>query len=334
MTPLLATVTRKEAGIALLGAVGLAVAATLPLFDTGYYLSLALNIAMYGVLCTAWTLFSGPTHYISLATAAFFGIGTYSVALGIEVLPFPLLVAIGFVASAILAGLVGIATLRLSGVYFVIFTLGLAELVRQVVTWGQTNFTRGVGLYVFTDFTETHIYWMLLALAAVVYVTGWLINRSRLGFAMRIIGNDETVARHVGINTARAKVLLFMVSGGFIGVVGACLAPRFAYVEPPSAFNPMISFQVVIMALLGGTGRLWAPLLGVIPFTILFDQISANFPNHTSLVIGIAFMAVVYLLPRGVVGFVDDMRALRKKFRIVAADDSDTVSDTAGERAR
>ena len=89
-----------------------------------------------------------------------------------------------------------------------------------------------------------------------------------------------------------------------------------------------------LLALLGGTGRLWAPLLGVIPFTILFDQISANFPNHTSLVIGIAFMAVVYLLPRGVVGFVDDMRALRNKFRIVAADDSDTASDTVGERAR
>ena len=322
MTPLLATITRREVGIAVIGAVALAAAATLPLFDTGFYLSLALNIAMYAVLCTAWTLFSGPTHYISLASAAFFGIGTYSVALGIETLPFPLLVAIGFLASAALAGLVGIATLRLSGVYFVIFTLGLAELVRQLVTWAQTNFTRGVGLYVFTDFTEAHIYWMLLALAAVVYVTGWLVNRSRLGFALRIIGNDETVARHVGINTAMAKVALFMISGGFIGIVGALMAPRFSYVEPPSAFNPMISFQVVIMALLGGTGRLWAPLLGVIPFTILFDQISAHFPNHPSLVIGIAFMSVVYLLPRGVVGLIEDMRRMKRKFRIVWTDDA------------
>jgi branched-chain amino acid transport system permease protein len=101
-----------------------------------------------------WTLFSGPTHYISLATAAFFGIGTYTVGLGSRRLPFPLLLAIAGIASGILAGLVGVATLRLSGVYFVIFTLGLAELVRQVVTWLQTNFTTAVGLYVFTDFTE------------------------------------------------------------------------------------------------------------------------------------------------------------------------------------
>ncbi len=310
--------SEKELRIAALAIIGFAAAAAIPLFDDGYYLSLSVNIALYAVLCTAWTLFSGPTHYISLATAAFFGIGTYTVGLGIDVLPFPILLAIAAIASGVLAGLVGVATLRLSGVYFVIFTLGLAELVRQVVTWLQTNFTNAVGLYVFTDMGEKHVFWMLLALGAVVYVTGWLVNRSRLGFAMRIIGNDETVARHVGIDVARAKVILFVISGAFIGVTGAILAPRFAYVEPPSAFNPVISFQVVIMALLGGTGRLWAPLLGVIPFTILFDQISSSFPNHTSLLIGVAFMAIVYFLPRGVVGLVEDLRKMRGKFGAAA----------------
>lgn len=134
--------------------------------------------------------------------------------------------------------------------------------MRQVVTWLQTKFGSGIGLYVLTDYREMHIYWMLLALAAVVYVTGFLVGRSRLGFAMRVIGNDETVARHVGIDTARSKVILFVISGAFIGVVGAILAPRFSYIQPPSAFDPMISFQVVIMALLGGTKRLWGPLLG------------------------------------------------------------------------
>jgi len=289
-------------------AIGLAVAAAIPLYDDGYYLSLSVNIAIYVVLCTAWTIFSGPTHYISLATAAFFGIGQYTVGLGIESYPFAVLVATAGVIAAALAIVVGMATLRLSGVYFVIFTLGLAELVRQVVTWLQTNFTNAVGLYVFTDFGEKHVLWMLLALAAVIYATGWLINRSRLGFAMRIIGNDETVARHVGINVAWSKVVLFAVSGAFIGIAGAILAPRYAYIEPPSAFNPVLSFQVVIMALLGGTSRLWGPLLGVIPFTILFDFISAHFPNHTSLLIGFAFVAIVYALPRGVIGLVDDLR--------------------------
>lgn len=313
----------REMQVAAVGAVALALLALLPLVDQGYYLSLALNIVMYVVLCTAWTLFSGPTHYISLATAAFFGVGTYAVALGVDILPLPLLVLIAAVAGGLLAAVVGVATLRLSGVYFVIFTLGLAELVRQVVTWLQTNFGSGLGLYVLTDYREMHIYWMLLALAAVVYATGFLVNRSRLGFAMRIIGNDETVARHVGIDTARSKVILFVISGAFIGVVGAILAPRFSYIQPPSAFDPMISFQVVIMSLLGGTRRLWGPLLGVIPFTILFDQITAYFPNHTSLVIGIAFMAIVYLLPHGVLGLWEDLSRLRKRIRFVVVDEKE-----------
>ena len=131
---------------------------------------------------------------------------------------------------------------------------------------------------------------------------------------MQIIGNDETVARHSGINTARLKIILFMISGAFIGMAGAILAPRYAYVEPPSAFNPMISFLVVIMALLGGTRRLWGPLVGVIPFTIVMDFVSVRFPNDTSIVIGIAFLVIVYLLPDGVTGRLEQLLA-----RIAAA---------------
>ena len=301
--------TQQEIRIGIAGAAIAGLAALLPLFDQAYYLSLGVNVMMYAALCTAWSLFSGPTHYVSLATAAFFGLGTYSVALWIDYLPFPVLVGLGAVIPAILAGLVGAATLRLSGVYFVIFTLGLAELVRQLMTWGQAKFTGKVGLYVFTDFREMHIYWMLLALTVVVFITGWAINRSRLGFAMQIIGNDETVARHVGIDTARAKIILFMISGAFIGIVGAILAPRYAYIQPPSAFNPMISFLTVIMALLGGTKRLWGPLVGVIPFTLLMDFVTSRFPNHTSIVIGLAFLAIVYFIPNGVTGLIEQARA-------------------------
>ncbi|MHB2266089.1 branched-chain amino acid ABC transporter permease [Aliihoeflea sp. PC F10.4] len=311
----------NEIRIGLLGALAVAALTTLPLFSQGYYLSLGVNLMLYAALCTAWSLFSGPTHYISLATAAFFGLGTYTVGLWVDYVSFPLLVLGGGLVAAGLAALVGLATLRLSGVYFVIFTLGLAELVRQVVSWTQTKVSTRMGLYVFTDFTEVHIYWMLLALTVAVFITGWLIGRSRLGFAMKIIGNDETVARHVGIDTARAKILLFMISGAFIGIAGAISAPRYAYIEPPSAFNPMISFLVVIMALLGGTKRLWGPLVGVIPFTILFDQVSAQFPNHTPIVMGLAFLAIVYLLPDGVTGRLERLRARMKQPRATVSEE-------------
>ena len=274
-------ITQKELRIGIGIAIAAGIAALLPLFDQGYYLSLSVNLMLYAALCTAWTLFSGPTHYVSLATAAFFGLGTYAVALWVDFLPFPLLVLIGALVASVIAGLVGLATLRLSGVYFVIFTSALPSWC-AVVTWAQAKFTGKTGLYVFTDFREMHIYWMLLALTVAVFVTGWSINRSRLGFAMQIIGNDETVARHVGIDTARSKILLFMISGAFIGIAGAICAPRYAYIQPPSAFNPQTSFLVVIMALLGGTKRLWGPLVGVVPFIFVMDFVAARLPRCRS----------------------------------------------------
>lgn len=292
----------------LLSAALLAVAACLPLLGDAFLLTLGITIAMYTVLATSWALFSGPTHYISLATAAFFGLGTYTTAIGIENgLSYWATLPIAALLGAVLAALVGLATLRLSGVYFVIFTLGLAELVRQCVTWVQ-NVSGQKGLYVLTDITEAHIYWQLVALGGLVYLAGWAINRSRLGFALRIIGDDEEVARHSGINTARAKVLLFMVSGATAAVVGSMLAPRYIYIEPAIAFSPMLSFLVVIMALLGGTGKLWGPLVGVIPFMLIWETISASFPNQTTLLLGLSFLVIVYLLPRGFVGLLTDIR--------------------------
>ncbi|MDD7972854.1 branched-chain amino acid ABC transporter permease [Roseinatronobacter alkalisoli] len=276
--------------------------AALPFMTEGFYLTLAVNIALYVALCTAWTLFSGPTHLVSLATAAFFGVGIYATAIGVEYLPFPVVILLGGLAGAVFAAGVGAMTLRLSGVYFVIFTLGLAELARQLVTYFQTKIFGSIGLFVLTDHSEGDLFHYLLALIVVIFVTGWLIGRSRLGFAMRVIGNDELVARHFGIEVARSKIILFVISGAFIAMAGAIMAPRYAYVEPASAFNSTMSFLVVIMALLGGTRRLWGPLVGVVPFTIIADLISAYFPEHINIIIGLGFLLIVYLLKDGVSG--------------------------------
>ena len=294
--------TRKELYGFLIAICAFGLAATLPIFNTGYGLSLGVTIAMYTVLATSWALFSGPTHYISLATAAFFGLGMYVVGSGLDFFPFFTLVGIAALLGAALAGLVGLATLRLSGIYFVIFTLGLAEFIRQIVTWVQTTMGTSSGLYVLIETDEQTIYWQLLGLAAFVYLIGWWIDRSRLGFALRIIGNDEEVAKHSGINTALVKVFLFMISGSIASITGALLAPRWTYIEPTLAFSPMLSFLVVIMALVGGAHRIWGPILGVIPFALVWDFITAQFPNQTALMLGVAFLLVVYAIPNGIGG--------------------------------
>lgn len=297
--------TRTEIRNFLITIVLFALAALIPLSDSGFWLSMGITIATYMVLSTSWALFSGPTHYISLATGAFYGIGMFTVGVGIELLPYWVLVVVAAVIGAVVAALVGLATLRLSGVYFVIFTLGLAELIRQIVTWVQTTMGSSSGLYVLTNITEPIIFWELLVLGIIVYFIGWWINRSRLGFALRIIGNDEVVAVHSGINTAAAKIILFVVSGTVATIVGALLAPRLSYIESSIAFSPMLSFIVVITALLGGAQRLWGPIVGVIPFMLVWDFLTATFPNQTTLMLGICFLLVVYAIPNGIAGLIE-----------------------------
>ncbi|MCA0940572.1 branched-chain amino acid ABC transporter permease [Salipiger pacificus] len=292
----------------ILSALGLAALAVLPMLFGDYGTGMLVGLAGYVTLATSWAMFSGPTRYISLATVAFFGVGAYTVAVLNEVLPYPLVLLAAAGIGATMALLVGLSTLRLAGIYFVIFTFGLAELVRQLITWFEVNVTGTLGRYIFLDLEAKHIYWQLLALGAATLALSAWIRRSRLGLALRVIGDDETVAAHSGINLARTKLVLFVASSTIITLVGAIQAPRWVYVEPSIVFNPTVSFLTVIMALLGGATRLWGPLCGAVPLFLLFEWLSARFPDHFSILLGLMFMAVVYALPDGVLAALEKVR--------------------------
>lgn len=291
--------TRTLLGLAFAGLVLIGLAA-LPVFAGPYAVTLMIGMTGYVVLATAWGLFSGPTRYVSLATVAFFGIGAYTVGVLSETLPYPLVLLVAALIGLAVALVVGLSTLRLAGVYFVIFTFGLAELIRQVVTWYEVNVTGTLGRYIFLPVTPEGIYWQLLALAAATFLISWSIGRTRWGLALKVIGDDEVVASHCGIDITRLKLALFATSAVIITLVGAIQAPRWTYIEPSIVFNPTISFLTLIMALLGGADRLWGPLLGAIPLFLLFEWLSANFPNHYPIILGLVFIAIVFLLPKGV----------------------------------
>jgi branched-chain amino acid transport system permease protein len=226
------------------------------------------------------------------------------------VLPIYACFGIALALGTVMALLVGLVTLRISGMFFVIFGFGLSELMRELLVWWEINKTHTMGRYVFVPFDTTLIYEHLLALAVLVFLVGWWIRRSRLGVALAVIGDDETMARQAGINVPLAKVAIFVVSSVFMTAVGAIMAPRFGYLTPNIAFNPTISFQVVIMALLGGMQRLWGPVLGVIPLILLSELLQVRFPFWYSVLLGVVFMVIVYFLPRGVTGLVEDVFGL------------------------
>ncbi|MGZ5881263.1 MAG: branched-chain amino acid ABC transporter permease [Xanthobacteraceae bacterium] len=287
--------------------------AVVPWLVSDYGLGFMINLMCYLVLTVAWALFSGTTRYVSLATAAFFGLGAYTVAMLIKEMPIYATFGVALVLGTLMALLVGLVTLRISGMFFVIFGFGLSELMRELLVWWEINKTHTMGRYVFVPFNTTMIYEHLLALAVLVFLVGWLLRRSRLGVALLVIGDDETMARQAGINVPVAKLVIFVISSVFMTAVGAVMAPRFGYLTPNFAFNPLISFQVVIMALLGGMQRLWGPVLGVVPLVLLSEFLQVRFPFWFSVFLGLVFMIIVYFLPRGITGLVEDgWRVLRR----------------------
>ena len=305
------TTAGKIAAVAL--AILVALLATVPWLVSDYGLGFMVNLMCYLVLTIAWTLFSGTTRYVSLATAAFFGLGAYTVAMLVKEMPIYATFGVALLIGTVMALLVGLVTLRVSGMFFVVFGFGLSELMREVLIWWEINQTKTLGRYVFVPFDTTLIYWHLLGLAVLVFLVGWLLRRTRLGIALLVIGDDETMARQAGINVPLAKVAIFVVSSVFMTVVGAVMAPRFGYLTPNFAFNPLISFQVVIMSLLGGMQRLWGPVLGVVPLMLLSELLQVRFPFWYSVFLGLVFMIIVYFLPRGITGLVEDgWRVLRR----------------------
>lgn len=281
----------------------------LPSFASAYTLSLMMSILEYVVLATAWAMFSGPTRYVSLASAAFFGMGAYTTAMLAKTLPFELILVLAGGVGFVLALIIGLSTLRLSGLYFVIFTFGLSELLRQVANWVQINVTKTRVQYIFIKVGPHQLYDDLVILCALTFLCCYVIHRSRLGFALRVIGEDETVANHSGINATLVKILVFAISAVFMSLVGAIIAPRWTYIDPNIAINSLVSFQVVIMALLGGIGRLYGPALGAVLLVLLSEYLASSFPYRFNVALGLCFIVIVYFLPTGIAGLLERIDA-------------------------
>jgi branched-chain amino acid transport system permease protein len=161
----------------------------LPRYSKDYVLVLVSDILLYITLTMSWVLFSGPTRYISLAPAAFFGIGVYVVALLGMSMALPWIIAIAACASFVIAFLIGAITLRLRGIYFTMATFGLMELIRHLILWWEVNISGTVGRVVI-PLKYTTVYYGMLVIATCVLLTVFFLGRSRLGLALRSIGDS------------------------------------------------------------------------------------------------------------------------------------------------
>lgn len=288
--------------LGLLGLI-LVLLATLPLYAPGYTPVLMTSFFMYIVLSVSWTLFSSPTGYMSLATAAFFGVGIYTAAiLGTDV-PLSVFIIVGGLISSIVAILVGALTLRLKGVYFAIFTFGLVMLIPQLLVFWELHVYGTRGRFVVVIDYNT-IYYAILIISMILMVAAYLIRRSKYGLALQSIGEYEEAAAHTGINVTMIKVITFAVSAFFIGAAGATMATRWTYVDPYIAFNPLFSFLPVLMAIFGGMRQLSGPIIGAIIFAYLQEKLITTFTELYMLIFGIVLVVAILYLPNGLMGLI------------------------------
>lgn len=286
------------------------VLAVLPWLASDFALSMVLTCLLYVGLAVTWSMFSGATNYLSLATSAFFGIGAYVTAWGFGTLPYGLLVPLGGLVAALFAALVGAAVLHLRGAYFAVLTFGLGELVRHAITYAEKTYAKTVGRVIQDAPESSTVYLMVLVVTVVAVAVCAMVRASRFGLALAGIGADEERAQTLGVHTRRTKIMGFALAAFFAGALGAAMAVRWTYIEPASVFNPFIGFQTVLIAMIGGAQTLVGPLASAIVFSLLTELLRLRFPYAYLIMLGFLLILLVLYLPGGIASLVQRMRRL------------------------
>ena len=280
---------------------------TFPLYARAYDVRVLTIVLVYVILAVSWAMFSGTTGYMSLAPAAFFGLGIYSMATLQNYLPFPVIIVTGGLVAFALALPVGLVTLRLRGIYFAIFTFGLVVFLGELVQYLEATIWLKHGQAIIPIDNEILLY-TIFGLAVVTVLAIYFIRRSRYGLALQSIGGNEEAAEHMGINTTRLKVLIFAISSAFMGAAGVITAPHLIYVNANIAFSLFYSFMPILMAVFGGMGHLYGPIVGAVIFGYLEKMLRAQLYQYFMLGFGIILVVVILFLPNGIAGLVPTLQ--------------------------
>jgi len=265
------------------------------------------------VLAQSFDIVGGTLGYVNLGHIAFFGVGAYAFGItynaGYSLVP---CLGMSVVVVALFSGLISYPFFRLRGAYFSLASFGLVKLMEYVTNnlgWltGGSN-----GLKITAADRVLPVYLLTLGLALLAIASTWLINRSRLGLAMKAIREDEVVARDFGVPTYRIKAQALVISSVFPSLLGGLYMWYFNYIAPSEVFGLKIALQPVAMALLGGTGLTIGPLAGTVFLYVMEEVLWANFPYFQGSMLGLMIVLVGLFMPGGIVRVGPIERLLRR----------------------
>ena len=296
----------QRAGYGALGIL-LVVAILAPMWANGYVLSLFYLSALFTGLAYGWNIISGYAGYLSFGQITFFGIGAYAVGIGVTRfhLNWLLCALVGGAICAALAVPTGRLMLRLKGPFFALGMLGLAQSLR--IATDTIPFTGGAdGIYLPPGSNAVPVYYWTLAVVVAAIALTARIDRNAFGLRLRALREDEQAAGTLGVDTTSTKVKAFVLSAIVPALLGGGYAWYLTYVVPGSIYSTEIELQTVAMAILGGMGTLWGPLVGGIFLSQVSQSLSTRFPQTHLMLFGGLVVILLIALPQGIVPAVSD----------------------------
>ena len=271
-----------------------------------YQLQVLFRITLFAALGLAWNLVGGYAGQLSLGHVAFFGIGAYGLALFTELsIPVWISVILAATVATLFAALIGAIAFRLRGPYFTLATIAFGEVLRLAAT--NLNLTGGAigltmpALFVGRTFWRSY-YLASVALVVIAFLTNYWTSRSRFGYYLMAIREDEDTAGAVGINTTLCKLQAFLLSAFLTALAGALYGSAFQFIVPDSILTLEISIQIAIITMLGGAGTLLGPIVGAVLLLTASEVFKNQFKESHLLIYGVLIVVVVLFVPEGIVG--------------------------------
>jgi branched-chain amino acid transport system permease protein len=294
----------------------------IPLLHNGYYENLFRGILMFATMALGWNIIGGYTGYVSFGNVVFFGIGTYVSGFlslhGVQNVWIAIPCAI--LAAAFFATILGIPILRLRGHYFGIATLGIALATQEIVA-NIEPLGGGQGITLQQAEWFGQYYYAMWGVCALSLIATWWIARSKLGYALVAIRENEDAAAALGINPTAHKVGAWEISATMPAAAGAVFAFSNGYIDPSVGFSVDYNVFPIVMVILGGLGTVAGPVVGAFLLTAVNETLWNHYPQVHTLFFGIAIVLVVLFLPRGLLyvvgrrsgwrGFLKSMSAYR-----------------------
>ncbi len=266
-----------------------------------YWIGLGLGLMSAVALAQSWAIFSSLSGYVSLGHVVFYGLGAYVVVLTWNVIPLWAALPLAGGAAGLFGLLIGWPVLRVRGPYFVILSFGVAELVKFVLVAVESSLGHASRLILGAP-DPIVLFYISVGLAVVASLLAYGVRLTRLGYGLRGIRENEEAAENLGVPVAYYKAAAFVISAIVPGAVGGVMALRATYFEPRVVFDPMVSFSMIAMTIIGGSDDLRGPVLGALFLALLSELLWTNAPELYMVILGLLLVSFVVFLPQGLTG--------------------------------